>query len=84
MVHCMFASLVPQWCLVLLVSNLAALMRDFRVMLYLRGIFKRRRFDVFHDPFFLSSGFCDQAAFKFREKLKDYNNSIQQLCKQLC
>ena len=56
MVHRMFSSLVPQQCLVLLVSNLAALMRDHRVMLSLREIFKRKRLDVSHDPIFF---FCD-------------------------
>lgn len=55
MVHRMFSSLVPRQCLVLLVSNQAALMRDHRVMLSLREIFKRKRLDVSHDPLFSSS-----------------------------
>lgn len=77
MVHRMFSSLVPKQCLVLLVSNLAALMRDHRVMLSLREIFKRKRLDVSHDPifFFLWSSFLWSGCIWIREKLNDYNNN---------
>lgn len=67
MVRCMFSSLVPQWCLVLLVWNLADLMRDSRVeLLYLREIFKRKRFNGLSWCFFPTR---DQAAFEFRQQL---------------